>query len=243
MRFSSKKSFTIVEVLIIIWVLSVGLLSILSVLRRGFSYVQESRQKIIALDLAREGIEAVYQIRNTNRKRWSAQKEQCWLKADPLVDTSPVGCDSDDWMQSGSYILDTSFVGNQRYFLLTGWTKTGINLSDGVSTTDLVFRLCLSSGSRFACPGSTWSTPEGMYFREIHGYGLFIKDVPFSWWFYATGCASGGTNWIDATAASQSCWSSRAKEYVFCSRVVYGPLPNQEISLCGSITNFAADTL
>jgi len=69
-------------------------------LRRGFSYVQESRQKIIALNLAREGVEAVYQIRNTNWKRWSAQKEQCWLKRDPLVDANTDGCQSDDWMQS-----------------------------------------------------------------------------------------------------------------------------------------------
>ena len=95
-------------------------MAILTVLRKGFDYVQQSRQKIIALDLAREGIEAVYQIRNTNRKRWSAQKEECWLKTNPLVDEGAAGCQDDEWMQDGSYILDTSIVNNQRYFVLSG---------------------------------------------------------------------------------------------------------------------------
>lgn len=241
MRFSSRKSFTIIEILIIIWVLSVGLLSILIVLRRGFSYVQESRQKIIALNLAREGVEAVYQIRNTNWKRWSAQKEQCWLKRDPLVDANTDGCQSDDWMQSWSYILDTTNAWNQRYFLLTWWTSTRLNLSDGIQPSDLTFSLCLTSGVWIACPWTDSSTPEGRYFREIYGYGTFVKDVPYPWW--PTSCGSGGATWLDDTSTVQSCWSSRAKEYSFCSRVVYGPSSREEVSLCGSITNFAADTL
>jgi hypothetical protein len=81
-----------------------------------------------------------------------------------------------------------------------------------------------------------------MYFREIYGYGLFIKDMPFSWWFYAI-CGSWTANWVDALDVTQPCSSPRAKEFVFCSRVVYGVLPTQEVSLCGSITNFAMDTL
>ena len=79
-------------------VLSVGLLSIILTMRRGFAYVQQSRQRVIALNLAREGIEAVYQIRNTNRQRRSSKKDQCRLKTNPMVDEANPGCEDDNWM-------------------------------------------------------------------------------------------------------------------------------------------------
>jgi prepilin-type N-terminal cleavage/methylation domain-containing protein len=49
-----KKGFTIREILIVIVILSVGLLSVVVVLTDGMGYVQKTRQKIIALNLARE---------------------------------------------------------------------------------------------------------------------------------------------------------------------------------------------
>jgi Tfp pilus assembly protein PilV len=58
-------------VLVIIVIVSVGLLSVVVVLTNGMKYVQKTRQKVIALNLAREGMEAVYQIRDTNRTRWA----------------------------------------------------------------------------------------------------------------------------------------------------------------------------
>lgn len=70
----------------IIVVISVGLLSVVFALSRGMQYVQHTRQKMLALDLAREGVEAVYNIRNTNWMRWAGVKDTCRLKIDPLVD-------------------------------------------------------------------------------------------------------------------------------------------------------------
>lgn len=86
MRFSRKRGFTLWEILIIVIVISVGLLAIISLLTYGINYVQKSRQKIISINLAREGIEAMYQIRDTNRQRWAGMKESCRLKTNPLVD-------------------------------------------------------------------------------------------------------------------------------------------------------------
>jgi hypothetical protein len=40
----------------------------------------------MALNLAKEGVEIVYNIRNTNRRRWYEQKDACWLNADPLLE-------------------------------------------------------------------------------------------------------------------------------------------------------------
>ncbi|MEI6773299.1 MAG: hypothetical protein WCL18_00235 [bacterium] len=49
-----KSGFTIREVLVIIVIISVGLLSVVVVLTDGMKYVQKTRQKVIAINLARE---------------------------------------------------------------------------------------------------------------------------------------------------------------------------------------------
>ncbi|MEI6672712.1 MAG: prepilin-type N-terminal cleavage/methylation domain-containing protein [bacterium] len=61
MRFSTKKQltlrtsgFTLREILIVIVVISVGLLSVVVVLNDGMKYIQKTRQKVIAINLARE---------------------------------------------------------------------------------------------------------------------------------------------------------------------------------------------
>ena len=50
----SLPGFTIREILVVIVVVSVGLLSVIVVLTDGMKYVQKTRQKIVALNLARE---------------------------------------------------------------------------------------------------------------------------------------------------------------------------------------------
>ena len=74
------------EILVIVVVISVGLLSVLVVLTNGMRYVQKTRQKVVAINIAREGMEAIYQIRDTNRTRWAGVKDGCRLKINPLVD-------------------------------------------------------------------------------------------------------------------------------------------------------------
>ena len=229
MEFSRKRWFTLWEVLIIVIVVSIGLMSIISLLTYGLTYVQKSRQKIIALNLAREGIEAMYQIRDTNRQRWFGMKEYCWLKTDPLNDGWDGLCQNDSRMQSWSYILDTNTLSGQRYFLLTGYSVNGFDSSNGIDSWDLAYSLCISGGLRVACPGSSVATDEGRYFREIRWYGLFDKSVSVTWWVYMD-CPTG--------SFSASCSSVDAKEFRFCSRVTYMGYGTWEVELCGVFTNF-----
>ena len=51
------------------------------------TYISETAQRTIALSLAKEGLEAIYNIRNSNWRRWSDSKNMCRLKADPMVDS------------------------------------------------------------------------------------------------------------------------------------------------------------
>ena len=114
-------------------IISIGILGILLALSNGFSFLQRSREKIIAINLAREGIEAVYQIRDSNRKRRGGKKETCRLKTDPLSSSSDT-CEDDPWITSGYYILMQTSTGGQQYFMLSGSYATGIALSGGANT-------------------------------------------------------------------------------------------------------------
>ncbi len=231
MRFSTKrypKGFTIAEILIIIVVISVGLLSVLVVLNNGTKYIQKTRQKVIALNLAREWMEAVYQMRDTNRTRRAWVKDLCWLKINPLVDEGNERCPDDVWFSSWYYALQRLMTWEQQYFALSGPMFTWVNFANGVDADDYFFALCQQSGYWDACPWVQPTTSEWLYFREIQWIWLYAKDVATSWWEELL-C----TGWL-----SPQCGNERAKEFRFCSKVSYIWETTGEVKLCGVITNF-----
>ncbi|MCX6823870.1 MAG: prepilin-type N-terminal cleavage/methylation domain-containing protein [candidate division SR1 bacterium] len=226
MKFSTKRGFTIWEILVVIVVISVGLLSVVVVLTNGMKYVQKTRQKIVALNLAREGMEAVYQIRDTNRTRRAGVKDGCWLKINPLVDEGVERCIDDARFTSGAYALQRLATGGQEYFALTG-PRTGIDLSYGLQNNS-GFSLCQQSGYWNSCMGQLPTTSEGKYFREIEGLGLYLKNVP----------TTGGVLKICTGGMVPGCGDGSPKEFRFCSKVVYIGDSTGEVKLCGVITNF-----
>lgn len=233
MRFSTrrwhillKKGFTIWEILIVIVVISIGLLSVIAVLNNGLTYVQKTRQKVIALNLAREGMEAVYQMRDTNRTRWAWVKDQCWLKIDPMTDEWALRCIDDTRFSTWSYVLEYKAYSGQYYFALT-WPQVSFDLSDGLDTGDLYYGLCQTWGLRYSCIAP--NTTEGKYFREIQWLWLYLKDVPVTWWTLIP------CTW---SLSNPDCWSPRAKEFRFCSKVYYIGDGTGEVKLCWVLTNF-----
>lgn len=74
-----KKGFTLVEMLIVIFVLSTGIILIIKGMSESHRYLSETAQRTVALNLAKEGIEAVYNLRNSNWRKWSDKKNECWL--------------------------------------------------------------------------------------------------------------------------------------------------------------------
>ncbi len=223
-----KAGFTLREVIIVIVILSVGLLSTVVILNNGVHYVQKTRQRVIALNLAREGMEAVYQMRDTNWQRWAGKKDACRLKSNPLTDENTVGCSNDTWMMTWHYALQYVSTAGQEYFILTWRYFTWLNLTNGIESWDLNFGLCLLTGRWMSCVWNVSTTSEGRYFREIEGVGLFTKDPVQTWWVLLS-CNS----W-----ASVPCGSSLAKEFRFCSIVAYVNEGTGEVKICGVITNF-----
>lgn len=222
-----KRGFTIWEILIIIIVISVGLLSVVVVLTNGMKYVQKTRQKVVALNLAREWMEAIYQIRDTNWTRRAWVKDACWLKINPLLDEWTQRCNDDPRFTSGVYVLQRLSTWGQEYFALTGPMLTWINLANGIENNSW-FSLCQHPGYWDSCIGQIAETSEGTYFREIEWIWLYLKDSVNSWWDLIS-CP-----WW----TTPDCWTASAKEFRFCSRVVYIGDSTGEVKFCGVITNF-----
>ncbi len=234
MRFATRRcntrgrqGFTIWEILVVIVVISVGLLSVVVVLTNGLKYVQKTRYKVVALNLAREGMEAIYQLRDTNRTKRAGVKDQCWLKINPLVDEWALRCPDDLWFVSGSYALEHLSVWWQQYFALT-WPRGVLDVGNGLDSGDLQYSLCQTWGFRYPCIWLYPTSSEWIYFREIQWLGLYLKDESITWWL-ALWC----TWWM-----SPGCWTNRAKEFRFCSRVVYIGDTTGEVKLCWVLTNF-----
>ena len=83
--------------LVVVFVLSMGVLVIMQGINKTTTYISETAQRTIALNLAKEGLEAMYNIRNTNWRRRSDSRDKCWLKANPMVDEGNPGCEDDRW--------------------------------------------------------------------------------------------------------------------------------------------------
>mgnify|MGYP001678853614 FL=1 len=104
---SKKKTlggFTLIEVLVVVFVLSMGVLVIMQGINKTTTYISETAQRTIALNLAKEGLEAMYNIRNTNWRRRSDSRDKCWLKANPMVDEGNLGCEDDEWIREWRYV-------------------------------------------------------------------------------------------------------------------------------------------
>lgn len=221
-----KKGFTLFEILLMVIIIWVWIMAIVVALNNGLSFIQKTRERTIAINLAREWIEAVYQIRDTNRKRRWWKKESCRLKIDPLQDDD-TNCSNDTRMSNKYYFLTINTYSWQQYFSLSWWYTTWLDLSDGIDASDQNFALCQNTwdNSRYRCT-SQFST-EWQFFRQIKWIWLFNKDSQTEWW-----------SLLNCNTGEDSCGNNSAKEYRFCSQVQYIWKWRWTVELCWVLTNF-----
>jgi len=81
---TSQKAFSIIEVMIGIFVFSLGLISIYALLASSLNVNSYNRNAIIASQLAREQLEFVYNLRDTNY-----EKLQLWNLVSPSNTFTP----------------------------------------------------------------------------------------------------------------------------------------------------------
>ncbi len=225
MKFSiDKKWLTLIEMMIVIVILAIWIMGVLTVITYWLNFVGQIRQEVIATNLAREWVEWVYNIRDTNRERWSGRRDECWLLKDPLGNDSD--CQDEPWIEDDEYILTQNEKNDNKYYLLT-WDYEPLDVFDDDELTDQDRRYSLRQEDWYwesAPDTEEYPTPEWMYFRMIDVQWLYDKrdnvDLDCSSWDVS------------------DCWDSDPKELRFCSVVQYLGDNEWEVELCSSVTNF-----
>ena len=217
-----KKGFTIIEVVIVTVIISTWMMGMISVINYGNRFSERTRSQTVATNLARQWIEWVLNIRDTNWKRRSGRRDECWLLENPSLDGS--GCEEKAWMQSGSYIINLTWTAKWQKYHYLSWVDEALNISNWIGTSDRKYALCHNDKWE-PCPWDDNPTPEGRFFREIDVKWLYDKNegTPND----SLEC----DNWNE-------CWDSRAKELRFCSRVEFEWSSSWQTELCSIITNF-----
>jgi type II secretory pathway pseudopilin PulG len=92
--------FSIMEVTVVIFIITLGLLGVLSLAAQSIKISNTNKNELIASQLAQEGLELVRNIRDTN-----------WLTdGNDWVLGSGAGNNSDDIIQDGTYTIDNSII-------------------------------------------------------------------------------------------------------------------------------------
>lgn len=74
-----KKSFTLLEVLIICGAFSIVIVSIIWAINRSYAFMGSTRMKVRAVNFAREWVEMMFNMRDTNWREKSWEKDAYWL--------------------------------------------------------------------------------------------------------------------------------------------------------------------
>ena len=85
----NKKGETILETIIAMGILAIGITLASSIIGSSLRNINASKNRIIAINIAREGIEAMRNIRDTNWLKFSSNRRACW-NHDPVLDTCDV---------------------------------------------------------------------------------------------------------------------------------------------------------
>ena len=68
--------------MVVLVILGLGITALLQTIGGGISYTRDTENKIKAINIAREGIEGMTNIRDTNWLRFSSDKINCWKVKD-----------------------------------------------------------------------------------------------------------------------------------------------------------------
>ena len=259
-----KKGFTLVEILIVIFVISMGLILIIRGMSETHRYISETAQKTIALNLAKEGIEAVYNLRNSNWRKWSDKKDECWLMADTTNNAKD--CKTSDWVKQGIHYLITtqswttlSYVGETNQSIdqlseqylntrLTNLQRTHPSIK-GKSRHQLEASKDTGLSYYFLhyFPWTGWVDFKTYYnilndtqrAKEEYSSGIYARaiylDTPYDKQNGTKLPKSNDLKWI---CTDTKCQDSSAKEVRFCSVVRYISPHQWYVKICSIMTNF-----
>ncbi|PID34636.1 MAG: hypothetical protein CR971_02240 [candidate division SR1 bacterium] len=247
---NQKKGFTLIEIILVVVLIGICLGSIIYYIQSVLNQVQYANQKLIAINLAKEGIESMYYARNTRvlehpgvdltiengktGKEYTATSERskCWLALD-----SEKCLEEHSILDSGKYsIISTEKKqdGKNAKIAVSFQENTDWDFSNGIFTeNNKKYALYLS--------GTQWTTLSGGKTDNLTRYGRFFRKIE------GKGIYRKGPNGTDTKLScsgkydtTPDCGNNSPKEFRFCSIVTYVPVGEKplEVKFCALMTNF-----
>lgn len=159
MKFSTAGT-SIIESMIVMLIVITGVIGMYTIFTNSMKVSESASNRVQAIAMAREGIEAVTNIRDTNWLLYSANTEDCWNTFN--YDGSCITTNID--IGSGSYILYQN-EDSKRWFL--SW----VTVSGNYSNTDYreAFKVGLQEIGSGTFYTQSWATRElkPLFTREI----------------------------------------------------------------------------
>ncbi len=227
-----KKSFTLLEVLIVCGFFSIVILAIIWAITRAYDFMNNTRMQVRAVNLAREWVEMVFNIRDTNWRKHSWERDKYWNNLWTWdVDNKfvPGVYVLNEWGNSSGdayiYASDLNLAGNNlsKFYGDKFWDD---EYSEKRENSKIVFTWTYSylswvyDGSSWTYQSATWDVKtllwsEWDFYRVVRVY-----DVGGKW----IGCPDG-----DACP----------KEMRFCVKIFYkNNTSRRSTELCSIMTNF-----
>ena len=168
---------TIVELMVVLAILWLWITGLLQMISWWIGYARDTENNIKAINIAREGIEAVTNIRDTNWLRFSSDKGNCWK-----VNTYQSGCIGTpgyaNLIADGYYTISSNnwlwFLSGAATLPISPWTP--YKNSYPVRLDNLGF-YTQSWGSIAPCTSSSQINCTTIFTREI-----YIQSIAASTW-------------------------------------------------------------
>ena len=171
------KAFTLVEVIIVLTTFSLIIVLIVTAVTSYKKYLDLSKLQTIALNFTREGVEAMFQIRDTN---WLRHQ---WSKDTYIFCNDPFSCSrTGPKFSTGYYAIVSTINSGQQSFYATGKRESSSTVSGFY--TEFARTLIEKDGKveeiqNFTIPLATWEEILGQhadFYRFVKVDGIFCKN-------------------------------------------------------------------
>ena len=218
-----KNWFTLVEVIIVCTLFAMFVIWIILWINRAFTFMNDTRLRVISSNLAREWVEMMYNIRDTNRRMHSWKKDENRLlrRSDTQKFTSLIYTIGTMWPENEPYCATFDSRGVDCYDT-ENFFKSTCDTVRNRSKIQFTWTYKYYTGWNMA----TWNIGELLewglaeFYRLVRVYGIYEKDVE------DTDTATNGDDWTPA-------------EMRFCVKVFYMANGGKHSTeLCSLMTNF-----
>lgn len=222
-----KKSFTLLEVLIVCGFFSIVILAIIWAITRAYDFMNNTRMQVRAVNFAREWVEMVFNIRDTNRRRHSGERDKYWNNVWTWDTKFTEGIYVlNEWKNSSEdvYVYASKLdVGDIDNFYWDGfWTE-----SDTVREKSKIVFTWTYNYLSWVYDGSSWTYQSVTWDMKTLLWG--------EWDFYRLVRVYNVANKLNGCLDGDAC----PKEMRFCVKIFYkSNTARRSSELCSIMTNF-----